>query len=214
MRRGRRLVALAAALAMAYVAVTGLQVWWASRTDQRGPAQAIVVLGAAQYDGRPSPVFQARLDHALALYEAGAAPWVAVTGGGRPGDRSSEAQAAALYLQQRGVPDDRILWETDASSTWESLAATARILRNRALEHVVLVSDPSHALRIRTIAEDMGLRVEVSPTRTSPLGGVAAARQGARETLAVAAGRVLGHRRLTRLGEALEGGAAGRSGRS
>jgi len=187
-------------LAVAYVGVTAVQVWSTSRRDERGPAEAIVVLGAAQYDGAPSPVFRARLDHALELWRSGVAPIVSVTGGGRPGDRSTEARAAADYLLARGMSDEDILREVEARNTWESLAATARFLRPRGLERVVLVSDPSHMHRIATIAEELGLEAEVSPTQTSPTVGLAALRQGARETVAVAAGRQADRRRRLRGG--------------
>lgn len=196
---GTRIASVVVLCLVAYIGVTAVQVWATSRRDERGPAEAIIVLGAAQYDGAPSPVFRARLDHALELWRAGVAPIVSVTGGGRPGDRSTEARAAAEYLLARGMSDEDILREVDARNTWESLAATARFLRPRGLDRVVLVSDPSHMHRIATIAEDVGLDADVSPTRTSPTVGLAALRQGARETVAVAAGRLVGHRRLTNL---------------
>jgi uncharacterized SAM-binding protein YcdF (DUF218 family) len=188
-------------LAAVYCGVTAAQVWWASTRDERDPADAIVVLGAAQYDGEPSPVFAARLDHALALWEDGAATTIAVTGGGQPGDVSTESGAAADYLLVRGVPESALLREVDARTTYESLAATARLLRARDLDRVVLVSDPTHALRTELIAEQLGLDAQVSPTRTSPTSGMTQLRQGIRETVAVAVGRVVGHRRLPRIEE-------------
>lgn len=184
------------ALALAYVAVTAAQVWWASRRDERGPAGAIIVLGAAQYDGVPSPIFSARLDHGLALWQEGAAPVLVVTGGGRPGDQRTESSAAADYLIARGVPDQAILREVDARNTWESLLAVSRILDDRGIARVVLVSDPTHALRTDLIAADVGLDADVSPTRTSPASTTTALRSGARETAAVALGRLLGYRRV------------------
>ncbi len=192
---GRAVLALVL-LALLYLGVTAAQVVQASARDERGPADAIVVLGAAQYDGTPSPVFAARLDHALALWEEGAATTIAVTGGGQPGDTRTESSAAADYLLVRGVPESALLREVDAQTTYESLSATARLLRARDLERVVLVSDPTHALRTELIAEQLGLDAQVSPTRTSPAGTQTLLRQGARETLAVAVGRLVGHRRL------------------
>ena len=94
-----------------YIGITFVQVWLASRHDGAKAADAIVVLGAAQYDGRPSPVLTARLDHALDLWKQGLAPVIVVTGGKRPGDRFTEATASANYLLERGVPDDKILRE-------------------------------------------------------------------------------------------------------
>ena len=132
-----------------YYLVGLYQVWRSARSDEARAADAIVVLGAAQYDGRPSPVLAARLDHALALWEQGYAPRIVVTGGKQEGDRFTEATASAEYLMSRGVPDSAILREVQGTSTWESLAATARILRNRGLESVLVVSDPYHSLRAR-----------------------------------------------------------------
>lgn len=184
-----------------YLVVTFVQVWLASRADNAQPADAIVVLGAAQYDGRPSPVLRARLDHAAALYHDGIAPLVVVTGGRAEGDRFTEAGVGAAYLHRAGVPESAILRETTATTSWESLAAAAWILGDRGATEVVLVSDPFHAARIQAIASDLGLDPHTSPTRTSPIKGVAAVRRMAGETVAVAAGRVIGFRRLARIGE-------------
>ncbi len=171
----------------------------ASRHDGATSADAIVVLGAAQYDGRPSPVLTARLDHALELWQEGLAPIIVVTGGKRPGDRFTEATASANYLLQRGVPDARILREVQGTSSWESLAAAARILRERGLSEVILVSDPYHALRIGGIADELGLIAHVSPTQSSPISGAASFRHMVKETGAVAVGRIIGYRRLLSL---------------
>jgi len=191
------------ALLLLYVAVTAGQVWSASQRDERDPAGAIVVLGAAQYDGDPSPVFSARLDHALGLWQDGVAPVLVVTGGGQPGEERTESSAAANYLIARGVPDEAILREVDARNTWESLLAVSRILEDRGIGEVVLVSDPTHALRTDLIADDVGLDAAVSPTRTSPASTASMLRSGTRETAAVALGRVLGYRRLPLLQDLL-----------
>src|SRR5262249_59217056 len=132
-------------------------------------SDAIVVLGAAQYSGTPSPVFKARLDHAAALYDEHVAPLVVVTGGKQTGDMFTEATSGANYLHQKGIPDRAILRETTSHTSWESLAAAARVLRSRGEKQVVLVSDPFHALRIRSIASELGLDAVTSPTRTSPI---------------------------------------------
>lgn len=186
-------------LLVTYLAVTFVQVWWAGRADGRRPADAIVVLGAAQYDGRPSSVLVARLDHALDLWRAGEADIIVVTGGRQPGDRFTEATASANYLLARGVPDGQILREVSGGNSWESLAASARFLDERGLDRVILVSDPYHSLRIQGIADELGLDASVSPTRTSPTTGLAEVRAMLRETVAVAVGRILGYRRLLRL---------------
>lgn len=193
-----RLVLAAVALVAIYLSVTFVQVWRAARHDGARPSDAIVVLGAAQYDGRPSPVLAARLDHALGLYEDGIAPVIVVTGGRQEGDRFTEATAAATYLHEHGVPDDAILRETTGRSSWESLAASARFLVERDLTRVVLVSDPYHAARIDAIASEVGLDASVSPTRTSPIRGGAEWRRFASETVRVAAGRIFGFGRLDR----------------
>lgn len=192
------LVAIFGFLAL-YVGVTFVQVWMASRHDGATNADAIVVLGAAQYDGRPSPVLEARLDHALELWQQGLAPLIVVTGGKRQGDRFTEATASANYLLQHGVPDAQILREVQGTSSWESLAAAARILRERGLNEVILVSDPYHALRIGGIADELGLNAHVSPTHTSPISGGSELKHMVKETGAVAVGRIIGYRRLLSL---------------
>ena len=179
-----------------YLAVTFVQVLWVSRQDDATEAQAIVVMGAAQYDGTPSPVFEARLDHALDLYQQGLAPTIVVTGGNQPGDRFTEAAAGANYLLANGVPDEDIRREVDAQNSWESLAATARILENEGADEVILVSDPYHSFRVAQIARRLGLTVHVSPTRSGPGGAAAELRSMVRETVAVSIGRFVGYRRL------------------
>ena len=123
-RRGIRIaltgVVLISVLLAGYFLITVFQVWRASDSDDRAKTQAIVVLGAAQYDGKPSPVFVARLDHALELWKKGVAPLIVVTGGKQPGDRFTEASSGANYLLARGVPDSAILRETTSRNSWES----------------------------------------------------------------------------------------------
>lgn len=196
-----RLAVLVAGVAIGYLALTFTQVWWASRQDGARPAEAIIVLGAAQYDGRPSPVLRSRLDHALELYREGLAPIVVVTGGRQQGDRFTEAGSGAAYLRERGVPDHALRLETSSTNSWESLAASFRFLRDEGIEDVLLVSDPYHAFRIADIAEDLGMDAAVSPADDSPIRGTAAVRALGRETAAVAVGRIIGYRRLMRLDE-------------
>jgi uncharacterized SAM-binding protein YcdF (DUF218 family) len=178
-----------------YLAVTFLQVWRAARTDQARQAQAIVVFGTAQYNGVPSPVLAARLDHAIELYLRELAPVIVVTGGNQPGDEFTEATASANYLIQRGVPDEDVLREVSGTSSWQSLAAAANFLDDRKINEVLLVSDPFHSLRIRAMASELGLDARSSPTKTSPIRGMTEARYMARETVAVAVGRIVGFRR-------------------
>lgn len=186
------------AAGLAYLAVTFLQVWDASRSNDVRDSDAIVVLGAAQYDCVPSPVLEKRLDHALDLYEEGVAPRIVVTGGKRAGDRCTEAEAGALYLLQHGVPDADILREVKGTNTWESIAASAAFLGDRGYDRVVLVTDDYHALRVRAIADELGLEPVVSP-----VGDNATLRELVKETGAVAVGRVVGFRRLVDIDDRL-----------
>jgi uncharacterized SAM-binding protein YcdF (DUF218 family) len=187
-------------LVLVYLVVIFVQVWQASRVDDRRTSDAIVVLGAAQYDGRPSPQLAARLDHVVELWKAKIAPRVVVTGGKQPGDRFTEAAASAAYLHKRGIPESAILREVQGRTSWESLQAAALILHDRHLNRVTLVSDPYHDARIRDIAEDVGLDAVVSPTHTSPVRGLTELHYLLKETVRVAAGRIIGYSRLERHG--------------
>jgi uncharacterized SAM-binding protein YcdF (DUF218 family) len=158
------------AVGMALVAgFATYRIWSQGSRDEQQPVDAVVVLGAAQYDGRPSPVFAARIDHAVELWKDGVAPWLVVTGGKQDGDRATEAQTARAYAIANGVAEDAILVEDQSRSTYESLAAVAGMLRERGLDRVVVVSDPTHMLRSLRIATDQGLVAYGSPTRTSPI---------------------------------------------
>jgi uncharacterized SAM-binding protein YcdF (DUF218 family) len=201
-RRGRRVLWLLAALvllAVGYYLVSLYQVWSTGRADQARPVDAIVVMGAAQYDGRPSPQLAARLDHVVELWQAGLAPVVVVTGGNRPGDRFTEAESSTAYLVDRGVPADAIVGEDEGSTSWESLRAVADLLGPLELDRVLLVSDPFHSLRIRLMAEQLGLEAYTSPTRTSPVGGWSAFQHHLQEAGGVALGRLLGFDRVESL---------------
>jgi uncharacterized SAM-binding protein YcdF (DUF218 family) len=202
-RRWRRRVVFGVlvvfALALADYAFSFYQVWSTGRSDQARKVDAIIVLGAAQYDGRPSPQLAARLDHALALWHDGYAGTIVVTGGKQPGDRFTEATASANYLIAHGVPDTEILREVQGASSWESLEAAARFLKPKQLTRVLLVSDPYHSERIRRIAEELGLSAYVSPTRTSPVKGKAAFAYMLHEAGGVAIARFTGFRRLVSL---------------
>ena len=192
-----RALAVVVAVVLAYLGVTFVQVWQASRRDEARPAQAIVVFGAAQYNGTPSPVLRARLDHAADLYKRGLARRLVVTGGRHPDDRFTEATVSARYLHRRGVPDSSILRETSGRNSWESLASAARFLRRRGVESVVLVSDGFHAARIDAMAGELGLHSHTSPTPSSPIQGSRELPYLGKETLAVAAGRVVGFQRIS-----------------
>jgi uncharacterized SAM-binding protein YcdF (DUF218 family) len=141
--------------------------WGSSDTAQR--ADAIVVLGAAQYVGRPSPVLRARLDHAIALWSRGMAPVLIVTGGMGVGDTTTEGAVSREYALKRGVPDSAILVENAGRTTRESLRAAAEIMRVRDLKSAILVSDPFHMLRLSVVAREFGITPYTSPTLTSPI---------------------------------------------
>lgn len=191
-------------LGMLYLLFTFGQVVLASSQESHEPAQAIIVLGAAQYDGRPSPVLRARLDHAVELYQGGVAPTVVVTGGKQPGDRFTEAAASYVYLRDHGVPAFALLREEKGSNTWEQLAATTRFLRDLDIDDVILVSDDYHAYRLERIAQELGLQAQVSPVDPG-LSVAGRAKALTRETAAVAVGRVIGFRRLVNLDGSLSG---------
>jgi len=193
-----RVALVVGGLLATYVIVTFFQVWYASHQDDARPAQAIIVLGAAQFDGRPSAVLSARLDHVADLFQRGLAPLIVVTGGKQEGDRFTEAEASANYLATKGVPGEAIERETTSTNSYDELAAAARFLRARGITDVLLVSDPFHAYRINAIAHDVGLNAHVSPTPTSPVHGLDNAEALLRETLAVSAGRLIGFDRLDR----------------
>jgi uncharacterized SAM-binding protein YcdF (DUF218 family) len=192
-----RITAALVALVVLYVGITYVQVWQASHRDQAQRADAIVVFGAAQYNGTPSPVLRARLDHAAELYERDVADLVFVTGGSQPGDRTTEASASASYLKRHGVPESALLREISGRTSWQSLAFAASYLKQRGKTDVVLVSDPFHNARIAAMADELGLHAYVSPTRTSPIGGSEEQRFLVKETVAVAVGRVVGFRRIS-----------------
>jgi uncharacterized SAM-binding protein YcdF (DUF218 family) len=200
--RFTRVVGLLLIISLVYGCINVAQVWWVGRSDQARVVDAIVVLGVAQYDGRPSPQLQARLDHALALLLEGASPLVITTGGNQPGDRFTEAETSANYLI-KGLGIDyqavEILQENSGSTTRESLIGVRDIMQSRGLHSVLIVTDPYHSLRSRLIAQELGLVAYVSPTRTSPLRGASAVSRHVREALGVAVAHLIGFANLERL---------------
>jgi len=183
-----------------YFAVTLAQVVGTSHTDDAPnasarPAEAIIVLGAAQYNGVPSPVLKARLDHALELYRWGLAPVLVVTGGRQPGDVYTEATTGYDYLRARGVPDSAIRKEVHGRTTWESMRAAATFLGDEGIDDVILVSDGYHSKRLLGIADEVGLHARVSPSTESMSTGTRL-RAELRETVAVGIGRMVGYRLL------------------
>ena len=141
----------------------------ASQHDQRRPVDVIIVLGAAQYNGRPSPVLRARLDHAIGLYREGYAPLIVVTGGIGRGDTTSEATVGRRYLIARDVPEDAVIAQPVGRSTTASMTAVGVWLHGRGLRRVLLVSDPFHMFRLRLEARRTALEAYTSPTESSPI---------------------------------------------
>ncbi len=189
-------LALAAVVAAGLLAgYTAFRIWDQGGRDERRPADAIVVLGAAQYDGRPSPVFRARLEHALALYDQGLAPHLVVTGGKAAGDRTTEAEAARAFALRHGVPAEAILMENESRTTYESLRAVGGVLRDHDLASALFVSDRTHMLRVLRMARDQDIVAWGSPTASSPIDADAGRRIRAtlREILALGVYFVAGH---------------------
>ncbi|MCW2581389.1 MAG: hypothetical protein JWQ53_179 [Klenkia sp.] len=150
------------------VVSTATAIWWTARQDSQPSSDAIVVLGTAQYNGVPSSIFEARLEHALALWEQGVAPVVVTVGGRAEGDTFSEAEAGRDYLAEAGVPDDGLLAVPEGVDTLESMREVAAAFDERGWSTAVLVTDPWHAMRAERMAEDSGMEAGSSPTRQGP----------------------------------------------
>lgn len=144
-------------------------IYYAARNDQSQPVDAIIVMGAAQYNGEASPVLSARLDEALQAYEEGLASVILVTGGGQEGDWTTEGDVSREYLMARGVPDDAILVENTGRNTWRSLQGAARLLLDRDLNRVLIVSDGFHLFRSKMMAQELGLEAYGRPADESPI---------------------------------------------
>jgi uncharacterized SAM-binding protein YcdF (DUF218 family) len=158
---------------LAYFAVTtALVARWMGK-DERPRVDAIVVLGAAQYDGRPSAIYEARLEHAVELWRGQVAPILVFTGGKEQGDRFTEGGSGARWARQRGVPAEAVLVEERSRTTYQNLAGAMQLLEGRDPDHdrhrIVVVSDPFHMFRAVKQAADLGMDAYPSPTRTSPL---------------------------------------------
>jgi uncharacterized SAM-binding protein YcdF (DUF218 family) len=150
------------------VASTALAIWWNARQDSRPSSDAIVVLGTAQYNGVPSSFFEARLEHAIALYQDGVAPVIVTVGGKVDGDEFTEAEAGRAYLADAGVPVDALLAVEEGVDTLQSMRVVGAAFDERGWSSAVLVTDPWHAMRAQRMAEDAGMEAESSPTRQGP----------------------------------------------
>ncbi len=169
MRRLVRAALVTIGLGVTVYALLYVSVVLVARDDQRRPADAIVVLGAAQYNGRPSAVLKARLDHALELYRAGLADVIVVTGGIGTGDTQSEATVGQRYLVTRDLPPTAVVVRPEGRTTMESMSSVAEWAGDRNVESVLLVSDPFHMLRLRLEARRTGLTAWTSPATASPI---------------------------------------------
>jgi uncharacterized SAM-binding protein YcdF (DUF218 family) len=165
----RRILAVLVLVPILVLAGTAARVWWVARQDDRPHSDAIVVLGASQFDGRPSAVFRARLDHAAALFKDGVAPRIVTVGGGRTGDRFTEAEAGKRYLATQGV--SAVVAVGVGGDTLQSLKALDVVYEKEGWKSAVLVTDPWHSLRSRRMAQDLGIKAATSPTRTGPANG-------------------------------------------
>jgi uncharacterized SAM-binding protein YcdF (DUF218 family) len=150
------------------VSSTALAIWWNARRDSRPASDAIVVLGSAQYNGVPSSIFEARLEHAIALYKDGVAPMIVTVGGKATGDQFTEAEAGRDYLASAGIPDDALLAVPKGVDTLESMRVVSAAFDEHGWSSAVLVTDPWHAMRAQRMAEDAGMTAESSPTRQGP----------------------------------------------
>jgi uncharacterized SAM-binding protein YcdF (DUF218 family) len=164
-----RLLSAAFLLAIFTWSLALLSVYTFGRRDEARQADTIVVLGAAQYDGRPSPVLRARLDHAIALYHQGLAPNLILTGGVGVGDTVSEAEVGRRYAIRHGIAAEVILLERGGASTDSSMHAVATLMQTNDLSSALLVSDPFHMYRLRILASRLGIQAHSSPTRSSPI---------------------------------------------
>lgn len=145
-------------------------IYWQARTAELVRSDAIVVLGAAQWNGRPSDVLEARLERALELFEAGYAPLIVVTGGNQPGDAYTEAETSRLWLEERGVPSAAIVEEDESRSTWENLQGADRVLEGRGVDSLLIVSDGFHLFRAELMARHLGFEVHSAPVEDGPIG--------------------------------------------
>jgi uncharacterized SAM-binding protein YcdF (DUF218 family) len=150
------------------VASTALAIWWTARQDARPTSDTIMVLGSAQYNGVPSSIFEARLEHAVELWNQGVAPVIVTVGGKQDGDAFTEADAGADYLAAAGVPSDALLAVPEGDNTVDSIRAAALVFDQRGWSSTVLVTDPWHAMRAERMAEDVSMEATSSPTRQGP----------------------------------------------
>ena len=203
MKRVAQLLALVLCVGSLYVGLTVFEVWRVGRTQSTAQVDAIVVMGAAQYDGVPSPLLKARLMHAFDLWEQKIAPRIVLTGGNKPGDRYTEASASAIFLRQQGVPQEELLQESLSRSTYEALRNVRDLVKNDAnfagIERIVIVTDPFHELRSRLTAQEMNFEATTSSSSNSPIAGNSAFKKHVKEGVGIALARVIGFGNLWKI---------------
>jgi uncharacterized SAM-binding protein YcdF (DUF218 family) len=195
LRWGLRIGAAVLALIVVYFAVTLVQVWLTSRDYDPHPAGAILVMGAAQYDGVPSPDLQARLDEALTLYDQGYSHLIMLTGGKEQGDVFTESESGAMYLEGKGVPA-RDIMEAGGNNSYENIADAQPMLRRHGVRAVLITTDPFHEDRSMAIASALSLSPSPTPTQNSPIQGWSAVPYFLKEAVGVGMGRIIGFNHL------------------
>lgn len=163
------LCSAAIALGLLAIGLLAISIWYQARHDETRPADAVIVMGAAQWNGRPSPIFKARLDHAVQLYRANDAPLIFLTGGTGTGDQFSEAEVGRDYLLEQGIPAAALISVPDGRTSWQSLQQTSPVLKIHSVHTVLMDSDPFHMFRVKRMIDDLGFRGYASPTHTSPI---------------------------------------------
>jgi uncharacterized SAM-binding protein YcdF (DUF218 family) len=203
MKRVAQLLALVLCVGSLYVGLTVFEVWRVGRTQSTTQVDAIVVMGAAQYDGVPSPLLKARLMRAFELWEQKVAPRIVLTGGNKPGDRFTEASASAIFLRQQGVPQEDLLQESLSRSTYEALRNVRNLVTTDSnfagIKRIVIVTDPYHELRSRLTAREMNFETTTSPSSNSPIAGNSAFKKYVKEGAGIALARVIGFGNLWKI---------------
>jgi uncharacterized SAM-binding protein YcdF (DUF218 family) len=191
-----RIISTLLSIVIIYFAVTFVQIWLTGHEHSTRHAQAILVFGTTEDNGTPSPELQARLDEALVLWHKGRAPWIAVTGGKRPGDTFTEAGVSAAYLEGKGVPASKIL-EGSGTNTWQNVSTVVQKLKSHHIKTVLTVTDPFHEDRAMAISSSQGLTPYPSPVRNSPTVKHSLWKYYAKETFEVGIGRIIGYGRFS-----------------
>lgn len=191
-----RILSAVITIVIFYFAITFVQIWLTGHEHSTRHAQAILVFGTTEDNGTPSPELRARLNQALVLWHKDRAPWIAVTGGKRPGDQFTEAGVSASYLEGKGVPSSKILVGA-GTNTWQNVATVVPKLTSHHITTVLTVTDPFHEDRAMAISSSQGLTPFASPVRNSPTVKHSLWKYYAKETFEVGIGRIIGYGRFS-----------------